>query len=98
MSELVLICENPMNSIPADTVLKKTLLDLQKRFPIYHARVPNYLAAHFRCSLFPEIGLAFHQDLESGKTKVDCVLIQHLENLLNNSYNSFHSVVPESWP
>ena len=37
-----------MNSIDAileDKVLKKTPLDLQKRFPIYHA-CPKYLAAH----------------------------------------------------
>ena len=42
-----------------------------------------------------ENGLAFYQDLdEVGKTQVDwergnvhCVLIQHLENLLNQSYN-----------
>ena len=36
MSEWVLIYENSMDSIPADKVLKKTRLDLQKRFPIYH--------------------------------------------------------------
>ena len=35
-SELVLIYENSMDSIPMDKVLKKTRLDLQKRFPIYH--------------------------------------------------------------
>ena len=34
MSEFVLIKENSMDSIPADKVLKKTLLDLQKLFPI----------------------------------------------------------------
>ena len=75
-------------------MLKKTPLDLQKRFPIYHA-CPKYLAA-YRCgSAFPENGLAFRQDLEKvGKTQVDwqrgiahCVLIQHLFNLSNHSYN-----------
>ena len=52
-------------------VLKKTPLDLRKRFPIYHA-CPEYLAA-CRCgSAFPENGLAFRQDLENvGKTLVD---------------------------
>ena len=55
----------------ADKVLKKTHLDLQNRFPIYHA-CPKYLAA-YRCgSAFPEDGLAFCQDLdEVGKTLVD---------------------------
>ena len=37
MSESVLVYENSMDSIPADTVLKKKLVDVQKRFPIYHA-------------------------------------------------------------
>ena len=46
MSEFVLIYENSMDSMPADKVLKKTLLDLQKRFPIYHV-CPKCLAAHF---------------------------------------------------
>ena len=55
----------------ADKVLKKTPLDLQKRFPTNHA-CPKYLAA-YRCgSAIPENGLAFRQDLEKvGKTKVD---------------------------
>ena len=44
MSESVLICPNSMDSIPADKVLQKTLLDLQKRFPIYHV-CPKCLAA-----------------------------------------------------
>ena len=35
MSELVPVHENSMDSIPADKVLKKTRLDLQKRFPTY---------------------------------------------------------------
>ena len=36
MSELIPTKENSTDSIPADKVLKKTLLDLQKSFPIYH--------------------------------------------------------------
>ena len=71
MSELVPTYENSMDSIPADKVLKKTLLDLQKRFPIFHV-CPKCLAAHFCGSAFPENGLAFHHDLdEVGKTLVD---------------------------
>ena len=83
-----------MDSTLADKVLKKTLLDLQKRFPIYHV-CPKYLAAHFCGSAFPENGLAFHQDHDKvGVTQVDwergivhCVLIQHLENFSNHSEN-----------
>ena len=54
-----------------DKVLKKTPLDLQKRFAIYHV-YPKCLAA-YRCgSAFPENGLAFRQDLEKvGKTQVE---------------------------
>ena len=33
MSELVPTCENSMDSIPADKVLMKTHLDLEKTFP-----------------------------------------------------------------
>ena len=51
MSELVPIYENSMDSIPADKVLKKTRLDLQKRFPIYHV-CPKCLAAHLCGSAF----------------------------------------------
>ena len=52
-----------MDSIPADKVLKKTLLDLQKRFPKYYA-CPKCLAA-YRCgSAFQYDGLAFRQGLE----------------------------------
>ena len=94
MSEFVLIYENSMDSIPADKVLKKTRLDLQKRFPIFHV-CPKCLAAHFCGSAFLQNGLAFHQELdEVGKTQFDwqrwnvhCVLIQHLENLSNRSYH-----------
>ena len=71
MSESVLIFPNSMGSIPADEVLKKTPLDLQKRFPIFHA-CPKNLAAHCCGSAFPENGLAFSQELdEMGKTQVD---------------------------
>ena len=56
MSELVPIYENSMDSIPADKVLKKTLLDLQKRFPIYHV-CPKCLAVLMN-------SLAFHQELD----------------------------------
>ena len=60
-----------MGSTLADKVLKKTPLDLQKRFPIYRAG-PKYLAARCCGSAFPENDLAFHQDLdEVGKTLVD---------------------------
>ena len=51
--------------------MKKTRVDSQKRFPIYHA-YPKYLAADCCGSAFPENGLAFRQDLEKvGKTRVD---------------------------
>ena len=43
--------------------MKKTPVDLQKRFPIYHAR-PKCLAA-YRCgSAFAQNGLALRQDRE----------------------------------
>ena len=71
MSESVLIFLNSMDSTPADKVLKKTLLDLQKRFPIYHS-CPKCLAAHRCGSALQKNGLAFHQELdEVGKTQVD---------------------------
>ena len=41
-----------MDSIPADEVLKKTLLDLQKRFPNFHV-CPKCLAAHFAAQHIP---------------------------------------------
>ena len=59
------------DSTAADKVLKKTPLDLQKRFPIHHV-CPKCLAARFSGSAFPENGSAFRQDLEKvGKTLVD---------------------------
>ena len=71
MSELVLIYENSMDSLPVDKVLKKTQLDLQKRFPIYHV-CPKCLAAHLCGSAFLWNGSAFHQELdEVGMTLVD---------------------------
>ena len=58
-----------MGSTLADKVLRKTPLDLQKRFPIYHA-CPKYLAAHCCGSALPENGLAFRQDVdEVGKKR-----------------------------
>ena len=74
--------------------MKRTPVDVQKRFPIYHA-CPKCLAA-YRCgSAFSQDGLASRQDREKvGVTLVDwergivhCVLIQYLENLLNHSDN-----------
>ena len=44
-----------------DNVMKKTPVDLQKRFPIYHACL-KYLAAARCGSAFPENGLASLQD------------------------------------
>ena len=57
MSEAVLLFWNSMDSIPADKVLKRTQLDLQKRFPKYHA-CPKCLAALVCGSAFQENGLA----------------------------------------
>ena len=74
--------------------MKKTPVDLQKRFPKNHA-CPKCLAA-YRCgSAFPQNGLAIPLDHDKvGVTQVDwergmvhCVLIQHLKNLSNHSYN-----------
>ena len=78
--------------------MKKTPVDLQKRFPIYHA-YSKCLAAYL-------CGSASRQDREKvGVTLVDwergiahCVRIQHLLNLSNHSDNELHSVVPEFWP
>ena len=52
-----------MGSTLADKVLKKTPLDLQKRFPTYHA-CPKCLAARRCGSAFQENALAFRKDLE----------------------------------
>ena len=68
-----------------DKVMKKTPVDLQKRFPIYHA-YPKYLAAHRCGSAFSQDGSASLQDDDKvEKTPVDwergifhCVMIQHL--------------------
>ena len=55
----------------ADKVLKKTPLDLRKRFSIYHA-CPKYLEAHRCGSAFPQNGLAFRQVQEKVElTQVD---------------------------
>ena len=67
----VLTRQRPKDLTLAEKVLKKTPLDLQKRFPKYHA-CPKYLAAPRCGSTFPENGLAFRQDFEKvGKTQVD---------------------------
>ena len=60
-----------MDSTPADKVLKRTQLDLQERFPIYHV-CPKCLAALLCGSAFQQNGLAFQQELdEVGMTLVD---------------------------
>ena len=60
-----------MDSIPAGKVLKKTRLDLQKRFPKNHV-CPKCLAALLCGSAFLLNGLAFNQELdEVGETQVD---------------------------
>ena len=51
-----------MGSTLADKVLKKTPLDLQKRFPIYHM-CPQILGGPLLRLGIPENGTAFHQDL-----------------------------------
>ena len=67
----VLTNQNSKDWSLADKVLKKTPLELQKRFPIYHV-CRKYLAALLCGSAFQENGLAFHQDLdEVGKRLVD---------------------------
>ena len=71
MSEAALLFWNSMDSIPADKVQKRTLLDLQKRFPIYHV-CPKCLAALLCGSAFLKNGLAFFQEFdEVGVTLVD---------------------------
>ena len=70
MSESVLIHENTTNSIPAEKVLKKTRLDLQKRFPKYC--VSQMLGGQFLRLGIPFDRLSIHQELdEVGKTQVD---------------------------
>ena len=56
---------------PADKVLKKTLLDLQKRFPIYHV-CPKCLAAQFCGSATRKnVATSLQVSDEVGKTLVD---------------------------
>ena len=60
-----------MDSIPSEKVLKRTQLDLQKRFPMCHV-CPKCLAVHFCGSAFLLNGLAFLQETdEVGKTLID---------------------------
>ena len=59
-----------MGSIPAGKVLKRTQLDLQKRFPKNHACPKCF--NRFCGSAFQENGLAFLQELdEVGMTLVE---------------------------
>ena len=81
----VLIHWDSMDSTLADKVMKKMVLDLQKRFPIYHA-CPNIWRPIVAAWHSHKNGLAFRLDLEKmGRTQVDWergivhrVLIQHL--------------------
>ena len=60
-----------MDSILEDKVLKKTQLDLQKRFTIYHV-CPKCLAALLCGSAFQKNGSAFLQELDEVRmTLVD---------------------------
>ena len=52
-----------MDPTLADKVLKKTLLDLQKRFPDIPC-ASQILGGPFSGLAFPENGLAFHQELD----------------------------------
>ena len=47
MSEAALVFWNSMDSTPADKVLKRTQLDLQKRFPDIPCVSPMLAAPHF---------------------------------------------------
>ena len=71
MSEAALLFRNSMDSIPADKVLKRMQLDLQKPFP-KNLVCPKCLAPLLCGSAFQKNGFAFHQELdEVGKTQVD---------------------------
>ena len=71
MSEAALLFWNSMDSIPADKVLKRTHLDLQKRFPIYHV-CPKCLAALLCGAAIRRNASTILQELdEVGKTLVD---------------------------
>ena len=62
---------NSTDSILEDKELMKMLVDLQKRFPIYHV-CPKCLAALLCGSALQKNGLAFLQELdEVGMTLVD---------------------------
>ena len=71
MYEVALRYQISMDLIPADKVPKKTQLDWQKRFPIYHV-CPKCLAALLCGSAFLQNGWTFLQELdEVGMTLVD---------------------------
>ena len=68
---MILINENPIDSIPVDKELMKMQVDLQKRFPIYHV-CPKCLAALLCGSALQKNVLAFLQVLdEVGMTLVN---------------------------
>ena len=89
------------DSTLAEKMLKKTLLDLQKKNPKYHA-CPKYLAARCCGSAFPENGSAFHQDFEKVGLRLvtwECPLRNwfNILNLSNHSYKWLHFAIPESY-
>ena len=65
--------------------MKKTPVDLQKRFPIFYAN-PKCQASYLCGSAFPQDGVASRQDHDKVEVtlgdeergKVHCVVIQHL--------------------
>ena len=85
---------NSTDSIFEDKVLMMKHLDLQKRFPIDHV-CPKCLAALLcgaairknvatSLQVLDEVGMTL---VDWQLTNVHCVLIQHLGNLSNRSYN-----------
>ena len=71
MSEAALLFWNSMDSFPADAVLKRTPLDLQKLFPIYHV-CPKCLATLLCGSaLRKNVSTSLQELDEVGMTLVD---------------------------
>ena len=74
--------------------MKKTPMDLEKRFPIYQAH-SKYKPAYHCGSAFSQDGLASLQDddkveimvVDWERGMVHCVLTQLLEKLSSHSYN-----------